>query len=574
MGKISRQDLSENMKLEVDSKAKRTDLHTVSVTRFGAKGDGIADDTLAIQEAFASGLDVLFPPGRFKITDTLVMDRPGMNIYGMGVDSTFIIMYKMNIPIVRVKTSNYGIDKLSLSYIAPQTEEFSGGTGIELGDAEDNTGAFEGSINHVIIYQPYRGIAIPTYKGSAFAFENTFTHVRVLDAFDTAFHLTSTGIGLTTNTFINCYALFQPNPVGRANGFHISNHDDFVMINCADDHGKNRALTVDYCRGGTVIDFHAEKCRLTEDYMSTIFINESVVHFTNLQVVYQIVEAPNESYMLFVSGKNSRVQIVNFAERDIEKLPGTFCLSVVNDGLGELIIQNAKYVSPVSVTGKTKINHHQWSDYFPPTVGTWNVGDIVWNKGNYWSSNVGWTCVNEGEFGTAKIPEFIPFGIIGNTYLQSNYDTVNAKKVDCELVASGYGYFGNFEVPGNFNQVIETDVNTPTASTWSIGASNESASNVGKFYKYALSVLGTGTQRMFSIFGFKNGSPDGVPIMQMSGEEINTFNIPFKNFRPEFGTTALRPTNPQMGSMYFDTTIKRGLWFDGVQWVDAMGSPR
>ena len=43
----------------------------VSVTEFGAKGDGIADDTRAIQSALDTGKNVVIPEGTFRISDAL-----------------------------------------------------------------------------------------------------------------------------------------------------------------------------------------------------------------------------------------------------------------------------------------------------------------------------------------------------------------------------------------------------------------------------------------------------------------------------------------------------------------------
>lgn len=542
------------------------------VFRYGAKGDGINDDTIPIQDAIYSGYNVYFPPGHFKVTDTLTIDRPGTHMHGVSSGQSFIIQYTNNIPVIRIKSSHFRVGKLHLSHNIQQTAQYSGGSGIELGDAEDSSGAFEGEVHHLICYKGYRGIAIPTYMGSAFAFENTFKHIRVLDAWDTAFFLNSTGVGLTTNTFINCYALFQENANGEANGFFIGNHDDFVMINCADDHGNNRALTIQYCRGGTVIDFHAEKCRLKDNFRSIVFVEESVVNFTNLQVVYTIAQTTIESYMLFVGGRASRVRIDNFTERDTERINNAFVLSLVTDGQGELIIENGKYMSPAAMQGKSKANHHQWHEFGPPTVGKWAVGDIIWNKNTYWNTSLGWACTRFGEFGTAEIPEFQPFGIVGNTFERSNFGLVNSITVEAEMVSSAYGYFNNFEVPGNFNQVGEVAAANPVNCVWSIGASNETAANVGKYYKYSWSIPGTAANRDLMISGFKRGTLDGIPIMRMNGEEINSFNIPFTNFRVHNGNLASRPTNPQIGSMYFDTTLNKPIWFNGTSWIDAMGT--
>ena len=44
---------------------------TISVKDFGAVGDGLADDSEAVQRAVTSGKSLLFPPGRYKITRPL-----------------------------------------------------------------------------------------------------------------------------------------------------------------------------------------------------------------------------------------------------------------------------------------------------------------------------------------------------------------------------------------------------------------------------------------------------------------------------------------------------------------------
>ena len=36
--------------------------------------------------------------------------------------------------------------------------------------------------------------------------------------------------------------------------------------------------------------------------------------------------------------------------------------------------------------------------------------------------------------------------------------------------------------------------------------------------------------------------------------------------------SANRPENPKEGQCYFDTTLKQPIWFDGENWVDAMGN--
>jgi parallel beta-helix repeat protein len=57
---------------------------TVSALDFGARGDGKADDTAAIQRALDAHPLVLLPPGTYRISDTLVLRRSGGGLIGSG----------------------------------------------------------------------------------------------------------------------------------------------------------------------------------------------------------------------------------------------------------------------------------------------------------------------------------------------------------------------------------------------------------------------------------------------------------------------------------------------------------
>ena len=75
-----------------NNKVKLNDI--VSVTDFGAVGDGVTDDTAAIQAALAASLHVVFPEGDYIITSALTLrdyhnveglaGRGGSNIYATG----------------------------------------------------------------------------------------------------------------------------------------------------------------------------------------------------------------------------------------------------------------------------------------------------------------------------------------------------------------------------------------------------------------------------------------------------------------------------------------------------------
>lgn len=39
----------------------------------------------------------------------------------------------------------------------------------------------------------------------------------------------------------------------------------------------------------------------------------------------------------------------------------------------------------------------------------------------------------------------------------------------------------------------------------------------------------------------------------------------------QVGTRSQRPSNPAIGTMYFDTTIGLPIWWNGQAWIDAKG---
>lgn len=63
---------------------------SIYVTAFGAKGDGVTDDTAAIQAAFAAavaGQVIYFPSGNYLVTDTCTVTKDNVHVWGTGVRS-------------------------------------------------------------------------------------------------------------------------------------------------------------------------------------------------------------------------------------------------------------------------------------------------------------------------------------------------------------------------------------------------------------------------------------------------------------------------------------------------------
>lgn len=74
---------------------------TSSVKNYGAVGDGVADDTLAVQAALtaavASGGNIVLPPGSYKVTAPLSVTGNSVSIVGLGRSSLLIVAHVGNV---------------------------------------------------------------------------------------------------------------------------------------------------------------------------------------------------------------------------------------------------------------------------------------------------------------------------------------------------------------------------------------------------------------------------------------------------------------------------------------------
>lgn len=88
----------------------------VSVKDFGAVGDGIADDSVAIQAAVTSHLNVYLPPGDYLCNDIINL-REGSNLFGAGMKATRIVRNGNNVGGQGVLYANSGSPSILLDGI-------------------------------------------------------------------------------------------------------------------------------------------------------------------------------------------------------------------------------------------------------------------------------------------------------------------------------------------------------------------------------------------------------------------------------------------------------------------------
>ncbi len=123
---------------------------TVSVTDFGAVGNGVVDDTAAIQAAlnYAAplGYAVFFPPGTYRTTATVGFSRTdterfGVQIIGSGAQYTFIYADHTAGPALSLNRSAGRVQDISINASATRTAAAAGTNYGLLMEAPDNATA-------------------------------------------------------------------------------------------------------------------------------------------------------------------------------------------------------------------------------------------------------------------------------------------------------------------------------------------------------------------------------------------------------------------------------------------------
>lgn len=99
---------------------------TVSVKDFGAVGDGVADDTAAIQAAFDTLQSVYMPKGTYYVTDMLTMNN-GQMLHGDGrTESIFTIKTDFNLSadgVVKIGTAEPGGEIYDIGFYFEQADQ-------------------------------------------------------------------------------------------------------------------------------------------------------------------------------------------------------------------------------------------------------------------------------------------------------------------------------------------------------------------------------------------------------------------------------------------------------------------
>ncbi len=229
------------------SAAKFSDI--VSVKDFGAVGDGITNDTIAIQNALAAAGSVFLPEGEYLIYSTLRLNAR-QSLVGCGQKS-----------VIRCQSSEFNAIEVVEDYCALanfRIEE--GNIGIKLFGL--TRPVVQTSVSDVTIFSPNIGMQLDGYNDSNKpCYWNNFTRVLVEQPAVHGFHLTLSGAGDTPNAnkFHACRAYSHGADISGA-GFYV---EDGKYNNAFIDCEANVKGTAQGC---FIIGANSEKTLLVNPY--------------------------------------------------------------------------------------------------------------------------------------------------------------------------------------------------------------------------------------------------------------------------------------------------------------------
>lgn len=326
------------------------------VSAYGAVGDGVTDDTAAIQAAItAAGAHgtVYLPPAtaHYKITAALdIRNLHGLRLLGAGAKASQVRQYTANTAVLKAGGNFQYVGDLGLYYNAAQAAGNTNANALEL------SRPFMSTYERLDIYGPARGLYLPQVDTGSdglgnYVFASTFADINL-----NAFSLEGVNLAnLTTNgtgcVFRNFYLVNSDGAGGRltaSKGFVLANFDDLSLQVVAVEWGKftSQPLMLNGCGSAAVDGLHFEQVEpatwgealLTSYGASRVTVRSMTARFN------AFLTGNAARFALLKAGGGGSLNVIGLTADSNTLTSAEFYLVRSDDSTtGRVIIENAAY---------------------------------------------------------------------------------------------------------------------------------------------------------------------------------------------------------------------------------------
>ena len=399
----------------------------VNVKSYGAKGDGVTDDTAAITKALAAGPYVIFPEGTYIISDSISITS-GKQVMGVG-PKTIIRQVTDNIPIFYMSGERVHLSGMKLEFANRQADPNKWGNAIHIRKL------YESVIERLYINKAAHGIYCERYTLSDvdatanYIYSCSIRDIRVTAFSYYAYYLSSINAGNTGCVFENLYCVnwnnfdLQTKHTSKGYYFFKTFSESFAaQLNAEWGVITESVYNFNTCDTFFLSSPHIEGVDSSTNFKSIFEASGgSDVLVSSGAMLNCKITASTQFALVKLSTSGTTFELNGFVER--VGTQGSYTTPSLPPFLGDSGMQNGdmtfknckfnNFIStstapsvfpPIMKRFNNEIYYHTVGGraiYYgstTPTIGKWAVGDRIINTSTSLGSNAGWVCTQGGLF--------------------------------------------------------------------------------------------------------------------------------------------------------------------------------